>query len=74
MARWTETFINKNMLEDEVEFLQLGMFPKIDFISTSIAKEFPTSFNIWPTREDPKLYKFNSFWIEVSDSKTIFER
>ena len=34
----------------------------------------PTKFSVWPTKEDPVIYKLNSFWIELNQELTVIER
>ena len=34
----------------------------------------PSTYNMFPTRENPVMYKINSFWIELDASVTTIER
>lgn len=46
----------------------------IDFTSVSLGSIKATKYKVWPTREDPQIYKFNSFWLELSQHTSIIER
>ena len=62
---WTETFIKTKVLIDELDFLQLGQQSEMDFETVEIGVASPTGQSIWPTKEDPGLYKYNSMWLEL---------
>ena len=46
----------------------------IDFTSVALSIILPTKFSVWPTKEDPVIYKLNSFWFELNQKSTIIER
>ena len=33
-----------------------------------------SGLNVWPTRENPSMYKFNSFYMELKQEKSTLER
>ena len=46
----------------------------MDFTTVALKGIGTTKFSTWPTKEDPSIYKFNSFWIELREWRTIIER
>ena len=40
----------------------------------NVGPNLPSMWRIWPTKEDPKIYKFNGFWFELHQKKRIIER
>ena len=71
---WTSFFINLNELIDEIDFIQLGQQGATDFTAIDYGLSGPTKFNKWPTKDRPVLYKFNSFWIELGQSRKTIEQ
>ena len=62
---WSESWAVLNELVDEIGLLQISEPDPIDFTSIAHGKTFPTKYNKWPTKKDPEVYKFNSFWFEL---------
>ena len=52
MAQFTDFFLNKHKLSDEVEMLQLGQVDTTEFftITNSVSQE--SNSNTWPTKEE----------------------
>ena len=71
---YTEIFMYMNDLEDETDLLQLGQATEVSFETFGVGKSTETGQSIWPTWEDPGLYKFNSMWLELSNEHTIINR
>lgn len=71
---WTETWVEMNELEDEIDLLQLGYSNSIEYTSIAFGSVKISLFNNWPTKDAPEIYKFNSFWLELRQYKTKKER
>ena len=72
---FTQTFVNKSELQDEVSMLQLGDQDLISFESVNFGAKSPSSYNEWPTKEKPaKTYKYNSIFLELNQEKIMIER
>ena len=71
---WTDSRVELNELTDEVAYFQLGQQRSAKFTTLGFFATASTSFNVWPTKQDPKTYKFNSYWFELGQTKKITER
>ena len=71
---YSETFMHTNELIDETDLLQLGQTTVVSFETFGVGKSLTTGQSIWPTQENPGLYKFNSMWLELSNEHTIINR
>lgn len=71
---WTEAFLEYNTLIDEIDLVQIGQEKEVDFTTIAIGKELMTKFNEWPTKAEPMIYKFNSYWLELRQLHTVIER
>ena len=58
--------MNKQEVIDETNFLQLGQREHEEFASIEVGQTYASRFSVWPTKEDPALYQFNSMWLELS--------
>ena len=67
--------MNKYILVDETDFIQLGMYDEEHYEEFSFEAAQPSVMNEWPTTETPGTkYKLASFWIEFGQSLTVTER
>ena len=73
-AVWTESWVEQNELIDEIDLFQIGQQTTFEFTSITTGVQRSTKFNVWPTKDDPKVYKFNGFWIELRQYRTTIER
>ena len=71
---WSQAFLRKHVLDDDVDVLQLGQEVIYEFTSTEFGSTEPSAFSKWPTREEPTVYKFNAFYLELRPEYTIIER
>ena len=53
-------------MTDEIDYLQLGWFDYLEFTELQVGMSDLSAFNVWPTREEPAKYKFNSVYLELS--------
>lgn len=71
---FSQAYLKKQELTDEVDFVQLGQQALIEFTSTEFGSTEPSAFSIWPTKEDPTVYKYNAFYLELRPELTTIER
>ena len=71
---YTEIFMQTNDLSDEIDLLQLGQEWNTEFETFNFGPSYPSGQSIWPTKEDPRLYKFNSMWLELDKEHQIIQR
>ena len=72
---YTQIFVSKGELVDEVSMLQLGEQDQTSFESLKIGPNSPSSHNKWPTKEKPdRAFKYNSFFFELNQAKVVIER
>ena len=64
-AVWTRTWVVMKELVDEIGWLQVTEEDPIDFTSLAFGTSESTKYSKWPTKTAPKIYKFNSFWLEL---------
>lgn len=74
LPAWTEAFVEYNTLVDEVDYIQIGQQKETDYTSIAFGKEQMSKYNTWPTKAEPMIYKFNSFWFELRQYTTVIER
>ena len=65
-AVWTEGFVTLSSVTDETDFFQVGQSEQDDFAQIEVGETAPSAFNVWPTKEKPVMYKFNSIYLEMS--------
>ena len=74
-AQWSEASIQKQLLIDEVDLLQIGQLSEIEYEKIVIKPSAPSAYTEWPTKDNPRvIYKFNSIWLELSKSQMTIER
>ena len=67
--------IEKNILEDEVQIVQMGQASEHEFIDLSFKTVLPSTYNKWPTNENPEnIYKFSSYALYLSQDLFMIER
>ena len=71
---WSQAFLRKSILDDDVDFLQLGQERIYEFTSTEFGSTEPSAFSIWPTKEAPTVYKYNALYLELRPDYQIIER
>ena len=62
---WTEGFLNKYKVEDEVAFFQIGQYEDEEFEVFEIGKEFTSEMSNWPTKETKSIFRFNGIYLEL---------
>ena len=77
-AMYTDFFVNKNQLKDEVQLVQLGQSSKKKFIDISNSPIAISKWDEWPDKDSTytseKLYKFNSVTLNLNLEINTFER
>ena len=65
----------KNKLEDESDFLQLGQSDEIEFHTFQTSAPQPTAWTDFPNKKDPYAqYKYASFDIELNPDLVYWQR
>ena len=73
-ANWTQAWIEKYLLVDEIDLFQIGQVNEGEFEKIVLQQVSPSAYTSWPTRDNPSRYKINSIWLELSKSQTTIER
>ena len=74
-STWLSAYVEKNVLEDEIEIVQYGIEDEFEFYRVNYATSGPSYMNKWPTKEEPdNKYKFASVWFELSQDESKIER
>ena len=73
-GQFTETFVELHQLADYTDYLQLGQFDEVQFFHTTFKETVSSLHNTWPTIEANGLFKFDSFYFELSSSMFQYER
>ena len=73
-AYWTSANLHKYELVDESDWLQLGQTEENTFTRLIIGETEPSNLGVWPTKENPVMYKINSIYISMDMSITHIER
>ena len=74
-STWIPVHIEKNILEDEVQIVQMGQASEHEFIDLSFKTVLPSTYNKWPTNENPEnIYKFSSYALYLSQDLFMIER
>ena len=71
---WTDTLIKMHELIDEVDIVQVGQVSDETFERIEYYQPEASRLSKWPTRENPKIYKFSTFWVSHHPSMTSIER
>ena len=74
-AVFTEARVKLNELVDETDLFQLGQQSVAEFTQVSFGSvPQVSSVNMWPTKETPGVFKFNSYWIILHQEVRTIER
>ena len=57
-----------------MDMVQLGQSSTTEFEDLRVRQDFFSSFNEWPSREDPKFYCIAQLYFELSNNKIMIER
>ena len=74
-AQFTQAWLRKYTLVDEIEYFQLGQSEDDTFVKPFFESSQNSAVATWPTKENPySIYKINGLWIELSPVLTTIER
>ena len=73
-ASYTDFFVNKYELSDEVNFLQLGQTDEIEYETITHTPSDVSKSNTWPTKDNRVTFKLNSVLLNLSQEQTNIER
>ena len=52
----------------------MGTADNIEFHSFSFGDMHPNNANVWPTKEQDSVFRFNTLWLEMSQDQISIER
>ena len=73
-ARYTDFYVNKHLLSDEEDLLQIGQANEIEFEQITHSKNEESMQNVWPKINDRREFKLNGVVLNLAQFQTVIER